>query len=96
MHVRYGDRLGAPNVRFGSKADMFNAPADVRFTSESGHFAALSAEGLEVTSQRERSRYARWSSCLGQLRQAFPCCCLQARTIIHAMQPGNEIGSIRR
>ena len=28
------------NVRFGSKADMYNAKRDVRFTPESGHVSA--------------------------------------------------------
>ena len=32
--------LGIADVRFGSKADMFTAKSDVRFSPESGHGAA--------------------------------------------------------
>jgi hypothetical protein len=36
------DMCGAlDHVRFGSKADMYNAKADVRFTPESGHVGKL-------------------------------------------------------
>jgi hypothetical protein len=40
LHFAWQQSLG-PNVRFGSKADIGLATADVRFTPESGHYAAI-------------------------------------------------------